>query len=101
MPFRKLTTKNIDLLSRAITHYAFRSGPVEGMHCAGKLSQEDMKTLNKHMTNRIAGLLLAAKEGKWFEIDQGLNFHSLCTTDWDAAEPDDEFDKLGELLREK
>jgi hypothetical protein len=69
------------------------------MHCAGKLSQEDMKILNKHMVNRIAGLLLAAKEDNWGSIQRGLTFHGLCTSGWDAADPDREFDAVEELLR--
>ena len=36
-----------------MTHYAFRNGPVEDMHANGQLSQQDMKTLNKYMVNRI------------------------------------------------
>ena len=53
----RLDYATIDMLSKGITQFAFRSGPVEEMHAKNKLTQKDMKTLNKHMTNRIAGLL--------------------------------------------
>ena len=43
-----------DKIAKAITIFAFRNGPVENMHTDGKLSQEDMKTLNKFMVNRLA-----------------------------------------------
>lgn len=49
----KLDFETIDMLSKAVTQFAFRSGPVEYMHARGKLTQKDMKTLNKFMTNRI------------------------------------------------
>ena len=42
----KLDFETIDMLSKGITQYAFRSEPVEKMHSKGKLTQKDMKTLN-------------------------------------------------------
>ena len=53
----KLNFETIDMLSKGITQFAFRSGPVEEMHASNKLTQKDMEILNKYMTNRIAGLL--------------------------------------------
>ena len=32
--------ENIDAISKAVTHYAFRNGPVEDMHANGQLSQQ-------------------------------------------------------------
>lgn len=69
------------------------------MHVEGKLSREDMKALNKYTVNRIAGLLVAAKNGQWDEIKRGLTFHGLCTRGWDVAEPDTEFDDVEALLK--
>ena len=34
------------------------------MHADGKLTQEDMKTLNKYMVNRLTGILSAVHEGR-------------------------------------
>ena len=59
----KLDFETIDMLSKGITQFAFRSGPVEEMHAKGKLTQKDMKTLNKFMTNRIAELLTTISNG--------------------------------------
>ena len=59
----KLYFETIDMLSKAITQFAFRSGPIEEMPSRGKLTQKDMKTLNKYMINRIAGLLTAISKG--------------------------------------
>ena len=59
----KLDFETIDMLSKGITQFAFRSGPVEEMHSRGKLTQKDMKTLNKFMANRIAGLLTTISNG--------------------------------------
>lgn len=90
---RLLKKENIDGLSKAITHYAFRNGPVEDMHGEGKLTQEDMKTLNKYMVNRLAGLFTEITEGNWLRIELLYNFYQMYGTDWDIAEPDlQEFD---------
>lgn len=51
---RLLDKGNFDTISIALTHYLFRNGPVENMHSDGKLSQEDMKTLNKFMVKSIS-----------------------------------------------
>ena len=48
---RLLNEKNIDSIAIGLTHYLFRNGPVEDMHSEGKLSQNDMKILNKFMVN--------------------------------------------------
>ena len=59
----KLDFETIDMLSKGITQFAFRSGPVEEMHARGKLTQKDVKTLNKFMANHIAGLLTTISKG--------------------------------------
>lgn len=81
---------NIDGIAKALTHYVFRNGPVEDMHSEGKLSESDMKTLNKYMVNRIAGILSAIEEGEWLKLELLYSFYRLYGTDWDAAEPDKE-----------
>ena len=59
----KLDFETIDMLSKGITQYAFRNGPIEEMHASNKLTQKDMKTLNKYMTNRITELLIVIFNG--------------------------------------
>ncbi|QNB47796.1 hypothetical protein BR63_16900 [Thermanaerosceptrum fracticalcis] len=49
-----LLKENISTIAKAITHFVFRNGPVENMHANRQLSQDDMKTLNKFMVNRLA-----------------------------------------------
>ena len=56
--------------------------------CPGQLSQQDMKTLNKYMVNRIAGLLAAAMDGSWLQLEQLFSYYRFFGGDWDAAEPD-------------
>lgn len=85
---RLLDEKNIDTISIALTHYLFRNGPVENMHSDGKLSQNDMKILNKFMVNRIAGLLQTLNKGEWLKLELLLNFYSLFGKDWDKPIPD-------------
>ena len=71
-----LNKDNIDTISIALTHYLFRNGPVEDMHSEGKLSQEDMKTLNKFMVNRIAGLLQIINKEEWLKIELLLDYYN-------------------------
>ena len=91
--------ENIDWISKALTHYLFRNGPVEDMHANKQLSQEDMKILNKYMVNRIAGLLKLINDDEWLKIEL-----MLLTTrefgygrEWDKAEYDlDEINQIYE-----
>ena len=73
---RLLNKDNIDTISIALTHYLFRNGPVEDMHSEGKLSQEDMKTLNKFMVNRIVGLLQIINKEEWLKIELLLDYYN-------------------------
>lgn len=70
---RLLDSDNIDWISKALTHYIFRDGPVENMHANNQLSQENMKILNKYMVNKIAGLLKLAIDGQWLKIELMLS----------------------------
>jgi len=85
---RLLQREHIDAISKAVTHYAFRNGPVEDMHANGQLSQQDMKTLNQYMVNRVAGLLTAAMDGNWLQLEQLFSYYRFFGGDWDPAEPD-------------
>ena len=82
--------ENIEWLSKALTHYLFRNGPVEDMHADGKLSQDDMKTLNKYMVNRTAGLLKTLFDGEWIKILVLFDsiFYRNCGSNWDKPRYD-------------
>lgn len=87
-----LDTKNINMISKAITHFAFRNGPVENMHAHpnNQLSESDMKTLNKFMVNRLAYVFTLIIEGRWIEFDLLIrNLDWMYGIGWDEAEPDD------------
>ena len=64
------------MLSKAITQFAFRSGPVENMHARNKLTQKNMKALNKYMVNRIAGLLTTIFNGDIANVLKVLTFYA-------------------------
>lgn len=85
---RLFELENVDGIAKALTHYAFRNGPIEDMHADGKLTQEDMKTLNKYMVNRLAGILSAIHEGRWMQLELLYSYLQNYGTDWDIAEPD-------------
>lgn len=83
-----LNEETIDSISKAITQYAFRSGPIEEMHSNNQLSQKDMKKLNEYMTNRIAGLLTVLSNGDFDNVVKVLSFYATLSSDWDKVEPD-------------
>lgn len=85
---RLLKSEYIDSVSKSLTHHIFRNGPVEDMHASGQLSEEDMKTLNKYMVNRLAGILLAVYENKWLQLELLHEFLKGFGDQWDPAEPD-------------
>ena len=85
---RLMKKENIDWISKAIVHYIFRNGPVEDMHSDYKLTEEDMKTLNKYMVNKIATLLNLVSNSEWLKLELILNFMGLYGHDWDKAEID-------------
>ena len=86
----KLDFETIDMLSKGITQYAFRSGPVEEMHANNQLTQNDMEILNKFMTNRIAGLLQTIFNGDVAKALKVLTFYASLSSDWDSVKPDTE-----------
>ena len=85
---RIMQNNNIDRLAKALTHYIFRNGPIEDMHANNQLSQDDMKTLNKYMVNKLANVISLAINGEWLKIELLVQFLSLYGTDWDKAEID-------------
>lgn len=55
-----------------------------------KLTQKDMKALNKHMTNRIAGLLTTISNEDISKALKVLTFYASLSSDWDSIKPDTE-----------
>ncbi|WP_218648741.1 hypothetical protein [Paenibacillus kribbensis] len=86
---RILDQGNIDMLSKAITNFAFRYGPIEDMHANRQLTQENMKELNKFMVNRLAYLFQIIIEQRGIELEFLIRSNALFTSGWDIAEPDD------------
>ena len=81
-----LNKYSLEELSHALTHYCFRNGPVENMHADGKLSQEDMKTLNKFCNDKIFTFLTMIKDNKLAELNKIIEFGLRCGSNWDKPE---------------
>ena len=94
----KLDFETIDMLSKGITQFAFRSGLIEEMQAKNKLTHKDMETLNKDMVNRIAGLLTVISNGDIDKALKVLTFYASRSSDWDSAKPDTENFYLSKML---
>lgn len=74
----------------ALTLFCFRNGPVEDMHADGKLSDSDMKILNKSIVNRVALVLrlLNLEDSEYLHLLLGANFGAGMN--WDDPEIDED-----------
>ncbi|HLQ83951.1 MAG TPA: hypothetical protein VK121_08970 [Pseudogracilibacillus sp.] len=87
-----LTNENISKISKAVTHFAFRNGPIEDMHAdmTKQITDEDMKKLNKYMVNRIAYIFTLILEDRWTEFNFLVeNMDFMFGRHWDESFPDD------------
>ena len=76
-----------DGLPTTLTHFVFRNGPIEDMHAEGKLSDADMKLLNKFMVDKFATLLYYfLQEERCFEILSLTHWSSHYGANWDVPE---------------
>src|SRR5699024_9483185 len=59
MKGQTLTSENIIKISKVVTHFAFRNGPIEDMHAdvTKNSTDEDITKLHKYMVNRVAYIL--------------------------------------------
>ncbi|MHB1652322.1 MAG: hypothetical protein ACYCVD_07570 [Desulfitobacteriaceae bacterium] len=83
------TEENVGKIAKALTHFAFRNGPVEDIHANEQLSQDDMKTLNKFMVNRLAYVFKLIQEERWIEFNTLIRSYEWYGHDWDEPELDD------------
>lgn len=87
-----LTDDVIDLISKALTEYAFRSGPIEDIHSddygGSRITQSEMKQLNKYMVNQLASILKALAKGMMDEVCYSLSWNRMLASDWDKPEID-------------
>lgn len=72
-----------NFLAKSAAVYAFRNGPVENIHAEGRLSQEDMKVLNKFMVDRLGEIFYLSAMHRGDDLIDMLNFSWKCTSGWD------------------
>ena len=83
---------NIDTISKALTHFVFRNGPIEDMHAVpnSKLNDADMKTLCKYMVDHLALVFNMIMSNRWYEFEILIGIYSVYGRDWDKAEINEE-----------
>lgn len=77
---------SLEDISCALAHYCFRNGPVEDMHTEGKLSQSDMKELNKFCNDKIFTFLTMMKNNDISSLSAIIDFGVRCGCNWDKPE---------------
>ena len=78
--------QNIDFISKSITNYIFRDGPIESVHSKCRdFTDEDMKEVIIYMVNHIAGLLTFAIEGNWLELRIAAEAYGKSCSEWYPA----------------
>ena len=73
----KDTNKDILLLSKSFTNYLYGYGPILDICRKYKISKKDRTILDKHMENRIAGLLMLYISKNFDRINDIVNKYSL------------------------
>lgn len=73
----KDTNKDILLLSKSFTNYLYGYGPILDICRKYKISKKDRTILDKHMENRIAGLLMLYISKNFDRINDIANKYSL------------------------
>jgi len=68
----------------ALAHFCFRNGPVEDMHAEGKLSDEDMKILNKYCHDKLFTFLCLLEDGELEKF--ATHLFLFKNTGWDEPE---------------
>ena len=58
------------------------------MHTQGKLSQSDMKILNKYMVDRMASVLQVVFAEEWIKLEILCDYFQDYFSEWDSAVPD-------------
>ena len=50
--------RNVELISKALTNYLYRQGPIDNICKKYNISSEDKKAHDQYTANRIAGILM-------------------------------------------
>ena len=77
-------------LSKAITYFAFRDGPIEDMHAdpTKNITDEDMMILNKYMVDHIELILELLSENNFIDILIFSAISEFFCSGWDKPDPD-------------
>ena len=57
MIFQNLNKEQINTLSKFIVLHAFRNGPIEDIHSADRISQEEIKEIMQHAVTNMAAII--------------------------------------------
>ncbi len=69
--------KDVLLLSKALTNYLYRYGPIVDIYRKYNISMEDKTILDKYTSDRIAGLLMLYLSKNYERINDIANKYNL------------------------
>ena len=84
-------------LATALAHFMFRE-IVEDIHAEGKISDEEMKRLNKEACNRAGLLMEHILPNK--DLRTAFKIEAINCIDWDPPETDNELEQRKKLYEE-
>ena len=90
--------RQLQRISVALTHFAFRCGPIENMHSdkSKNITQKDMKMLNKYMVDHLAAFFYLLNIEDYENVEKILDGYSLDGKEWDKAD----YDEIVECVRQ-
>lgn len=80
--------KDIEIISKSLSNYLYRFGPIVNITKKYNISNEDRKALDYYTTNRIAGLLLLYLSKDYPRINDIANKYNINTINTDEIIPE-------------
>lgn len=75
-------------VASAIAYHIFRNGPVETMDTKGKLTEEEMYTLNKYAMDKMYEFVVLFRTNSLASLLAFFGMYSCFGNCWDDPEPD-------------
>ena len=80
--------KQVELISQALTNYLYTYGPINNIFQKYNISLTDQINFTKHISNRIAGLLMLYLTSNYNRINDIVNKYNINTLKLSEIKPE-------------